>query len=225
MFTIGIGKQIPPGVKLIPLIAAAALWAAIFIHQATGKTGFTGVIFLIIFYVLTVFAVPTGGFLIISAIFDRESNAPAVTLGSGDKKIFIIYHPGASSFTADTLKKLGGSLSSSGFTTVLYPANKKTNPDLKDALAVGFSSPIYGGSIRPPVKDFIERSDLKDVKCFILLTAGGSDLKYLDSINSLIKKKGALIIAGDVLGQAGPRDLNERKIRKMASEIEEGLKQ
>ncbi len=224
MFVSGMGRMIPAGFKLIPLIAAIALWGAVYLHSLTGRTSFIGVLLLIVFYLLLIISLPSGIFTAISMVFDSEKDIPAITVGpeSAKKNIYIIYHPGGSSFTMNTLVNFAEILAKSGFKTTLYSANKKNNPDLRGAYIVGFTSPVYGGKIRPPVEDYIERSDLKGVRSFILLTAGGSDPKYCEQVAAELEKKGSKIVAEGVLGQYDTPESRRANFTRMAAELQQG---
>ncbi len=199
MFISGMGKMIPIGVKIVPLFAIAALWGYTIIHQMTGKAGIAGVLLMIFFYfVLITMALPAGLGMWFIAFLDREQNIPAVTLGnpSGSKSIFIIYHPGGTSFTTNTLKQFGGEFSKTDYKIVLYSANKNLKINIKDAAAVGFTSPVYGAQIRPPLENYIKNNDLSGIKSFILLTGGGpinAQQNELDSTEKLLKEKEAKV--------------------------------
>ena len=60
-----------------------------------------------------------------------------------------------SKFTTQVLHSLAESISQNNYKVTLYNVRKDLQINLKEAKAVGFASPVYGGIIRPPLADFI----------------------------------------------------------------------
>jgi hypothetical protein len=226
MFITGIGKMSPLPFKLIPLLAAAVYWIVIAIRKSSGKTGIAGVLLLVIFYFLVIITIPSTVMIWMGYIGDREKNIPAITIGEGpaDKTIYIVYHTGITPFLTNKITEFAGKMGKSGYKTVLYCANKELTLDLKNAAAVGFASPIYLGMIRPPVNNFIMKSDLKGIKSFIFLTSGGAEnMGELDRVRSELEKKGASVMGMEKFSSMEKTGELDSKMDKLSMEIEDGL--
>ncbi len=230
MFVTGSAEVIPLWAKFIPILGAAALWGCRFLRQAKGRTGIAGIILLIFFYATIIYTIPSVLWLWTAQAGDPEKDIPAMTLGdpSGKKLLYIIYHPGASSFNTNIIAGLAEAMGKDGFKTVLFSANKNLKIDLKNASAVGFSSPIYFGNIRPPVENYLKRTDPKGIKTFIILTCGspeaGNKKDYLDNFKSKLIKEGAVIIGGKVFSKSDTPDKIKTGIKSLAEEVEGGLR-
>ncbi|MGA2140829.1 MAG: hypothetical protein ABSG94_00260 [Brevinematales bacterium] len=221
----GIGNIMPAGVKAIPLIAAVFYWAAIYVHNKTGKTGIPGAALLLIFYVLVLISIPVITELWIGEFADMEKNVPAITIGGDtvNKPIFIVYHPGGSHFISSILTKLAGRLEKDGYKTVLYCVNKDLKIDLTKASAVGFASPSYYSTIRPPLEKYITNTGMNGVKSFIVISRGAHTSGDVEKTASELEKQGASVI-GSAKFSSMEAVHNNDELNKLADEIEKSLK-
>jgi hypothetical protein len=227
MFITSLGSIVPLWGKFIPILAAATLWGCRIIHEITGKTGLAGILLLVFFYTSTfLFTLPSVIYLWIGQSGDAEKYIPPLTLGdaAGSKTIYIIYHPGVSSFTTNIIFRLSAETGKKGFKTVIYCANKNLKIDLRKASAVGFASPVYFQMIRPPIINFISNCDLNGIKTFIVLTCGSpsdkNQKKYLDISETEIIKERAVIIGGEEFSKFEPPLKIKTKIQKLSRKLE-----
>ena len=193
-------QSIPLGMRIFVLVfALAVLWLYILFFRGRGRLGFGGVILLILFYFFTfVIIVPTGvGSTVISLLESSKMNPP-ITIGNEENtgQIYIVYHPGASNFTTNTLKILAENIAQDDYQVTLYSVSKDLQVDFKEAAAIGFASPIYAGSVRKILADYIGKNNLSDKKCFIVVT--GSDREGLEKDTSkvaeLVENSGGKVI-------------------------------
>jgi len=195
------GQMMPLGVRLIPLINIGILWIYTVFFALKGKMGIIGVILLVLFWIINAIIVfPATCGSILFSILDREKKLAPQVIGKQESQseICIIFHPGLSEFTTLIVKDLGQSLAESGYKVTLYSAHSELKINLRDYKAVGFSSPLYAGQIRPPLRKFIDRNDLTGVNCFIVLT-GADDHgieRDVQNASKLIQKKGGKILTG-----------------------------
>ncbi|GAG91388.1 unnamed protein product [marine sediment metagenome] len=96
----------------------------------------------------------------------------AKTIGNDDfaEQIYIIYHSGISKFTDNTLSTLAENIAKNNYRVTLYHVEKNLKIDFKEAKAIGFASPIYAGSIRQRLANFIQQIELSGIECFVVLT-------------------------------------------------------
>ncbi len=226
MYVTHTGRLFPAGFRIIPLLAAAVYWVVIYIRKSTGKTGISGILLLILFYIMIVVSVPVASWVWIGMINDREKNIPAITIGneSMKKTIYIIYHPGGSPILTNVITKFAMLTGKAGYKTVLYCANKNLKLDLKKADAVGFSSPVYTAEIRPPVENYIKNTDMKGIRTFMLVTCGSNPGDALDKAGREVVTQGAEIIGTEAIGAMEKPGIIDSKLEKFANEIESKLK-
>lgn len=173
-----VGRMIPFGVRLLPLVAATALWLHTIYFRLQERDGI-GAGFLIGFFYLIayvmVFLPAIGGVVI--AILDRPREVAVETMGAegGGEQVLLVYHPGVTGFTGEVIKELGRQLEKKGYHVTLRGADPGRKLELESISAVGFASPVYAGTIRPPLARVIRRSDLKDKNTFVVLTGTDPD--------------------------------------------------
>jgi len=193
-------QSIPLGMRIFVLVfALAVLWIYIIFFRGRGKLGICGVILLILFYFFTfVIIVPIGvGSAVISLLESSKMNPP-ITIGSDENsgKIYMVYHPGASNFTTNTLKTLAENIAQDNYQVTLYSVSKDLQIDLQDVKAIGFASPIYAGNIKQQIIRYIIEDNLHEKKCFVVVT--GSDREGLEKdtlkVSQLIKERGGKVI-------------------------------
>lgn len=193
-------QSIPLGMRIFVFIfALAVLWLYIIFFKRRGKLGFGGVILLILFYFFTfVIIVPTGVGSTVISFLERGKMNPPITIGNGEntEKIYIVYHPGASNFTNNTLKTLAENITQNKYQVTLYSVSKDLEINFKEVTVIGFASPIYAGSVRKILTDYIEKSDLSGKECFVIVT--GSDREGIKKdtlkVTKLIEQKGGKVI-------------------------------
>ncbi len=195
LFRTGIGRMIPAGVRIVPFLELGLLWLCLLVLRGR----WTGALVMVQFWVVfALMILPSAGGLWILESFDRERRIGPLGLGnpSGSKEILAVFHPGASDFTASALRELGACCSNTPYKLVLYSARRGLRLDLRQAAAVVFASPIYAGSIRPPVTHFLERTDLSGVRCVLLLTgsAAAADQDFGRAV-PFVEARGGKIIA------------------------------
>lgn len=125
------------------------------------------VLFCLVFF--TVIGVFSAGYRYYSADLPqyRETiNIPAVGTPKGD--ILIIYHPGASSNTRNSVTTFAEALADEGLNVEIETANPDFTPDFSQYNLVVLASNIYNRKVRPPIIEFVENNDLSDVKVFTL---------------------------------------------------------
>jgi hypothetical protein len=221
----GIGSLMPAGLKAVPLIALIVYWAAIYIHDRTGKTGIPGVALLAVFYILVLISIPVIGELWLGEFADMEKNVPAITIGSDtvNKPVYIVYHPGGSPFITSVITKLAGRLEKDGYKTVLYCVNKDLKIDLTKASAVGFASPSYYSTIRPPLEKYILNTSMSGVKSFIIISRGAHTSGDVEKTSSELEKQGASVIGSGKFSSMKAAG-NDEELEKLALTIEKAVK-
>ena len=98
--------------------------------------------------------------------------------------------------------------------------------NLKEARAVGFASPVYGGLIRPPLADFINRNEFSGINCFVVLTGSGEESSEVDTDKAakLIEQKGGIIIGKDKFITFDKMNELQEKIDLFSKELIKKLK-
>lgn len=199
LFLTATGRMIPIGVRIFPFIAIIILWIYTLFFKIRGRSGFLGPLLLILFYFCAYIMVflPAVGSIIIGRM-DRPRNLPPVIAGDlkSQNHIAMVYHPGASDFTADVLTRLSKTLGEEGYKITLYTARSDLSLDTTEVAAVGVASPVYGGRIRPPLENFINNADLRGINCFVILTGGDGNSSDRETLKaaSLIEKRGGIVV-------------------------------
>jgi len=179
--------------------AFSFLWVYILFFRLKDKMGFSGVILLILFYFFTfVVIVPTGVTFTVISFLERGKMVSPITIGGEEntEQIVIVYHPGASAFTTNTLKTLAENIAQKNYKMTLYGVKKDLQLDLQGIKAIGFASPIYVGNVRRPIIRYIQEDNLCGKKCFVIVT--GTDREGLEKdtleVTQLIKERGGKVI-------------------------------
>jgi len=222
-------RIIPVGVRIFPFVAAIfLLWLHTIFFRLKGRTGVIAIILLIIFYFFTyIIILPIGAGSAVLSILDREKDILAETIGSDDstEQIYIVYHPGMSKFTTKVLRALAEDIAQNNYKITLYCAGKDLQINLQDARAIGFASPVYAGFIRPPLEDFIQRSELSGIECFVVLTGSDREGREADASKAakLIEEKGGKIIGKEKFITSDKEDELQEKIKLFSKELIEKL--
>lgn len=206
----------------MPLIALAVLW----INQLAlrGRSGW-GVLSVILWVLFGLFSIVG----LLAAIFtcftygDRESRVTPAAFGRADssKEIAIVYHPGGSDLTRRVISVIAEKMAQNGIKVTLYAANSGLMMDPGKVWAIGFASPVYGSSIRPPLAEFIQRTDLAGVRCFAIIT-GWSHSPEVEKVKGLIESKGGIYLDG---GKFTAADLKQTgSIEALADSIMDKLR-
>jgi len=219
IFLTDFAKSIPVGIRIFIIVFTLAfLWSYTIFFRTRGRLGFGGIILLILFYFITfVIIIPTGVGSTVISFLERGNMKPPITIGSEEntEQIYIVYHPGMSSFTIDALKILSENISRYNVKVTLYSINKNLQINLQNVKAIGFASPIYAGSVRQTLFDYIAKSDLSGKKCFVIVT--GSDREGIEKdtlkVTKLIEEKG-----GNVIGKT--KFINSDKENELKEKIE-----
>ena len=228
-FITNFARIIPIGVRIFPFVAAISLlWLHTIFFRLKGRTGVIAIILLIVFYFLTyIIILPMSAVSAVFSILDREKNIPMEIIGSDDstEQIYIVYHPGASKFTTKVLRALAEDIAQNNYKVTLYYAGKDLQINLADARAIGFASPVYGGVIRPPLEDFIQRNELLGIECFVVLTGGGKGSMDVDTAKAakLIEEKGGKIIGKEKFITSDKEGELQEKINLFSKELIEKL--
>jgi len=228
-FITNFARIIPIGVRIIPLVAAISLlWLHTIFFRLKGRTGIMAIILLIIFYFLTyIIILPMGAGSMMFSILDREKNIPAETIGNNDstEQIYIVYHPGMSKFTTKVLRALAENIAGNNYEVTLYCAGKDLQINLPDAKAIGLASPIYAGSIRPPLENFIQQNEFSGIECFVVLTGSNKEGRETDISKAakLIEEKGGKIIGKEKFITSDKEDELQEKIKLFSKELIEKL--
>jgi len=228
-FITNFARIIPIGVRIFPFVVAlSSLWFYTIFFRLKGRMGVMGIILLIVFYFLTyIIILPAGVGSIVLSILDREKNIPPETIGSEDcpEQIYIVYHPGMSKFTAKVLRALAENIAQNNCKVTLYYVEKDLKINLKEARVIGFASPVYAGSIRQKLANFIQQSELSGKECFVVLT--GSDKKGIEKDTSkvakLIEEKGGKVIGKEKFITSDKGDELQEKIDLFSKELIEKL--
>ncbi len=182
-FVTSAGKLLPMIARLVPLVSIALAWAHAYVFLFDGEGGIPGIVLLVLFYVLTFgISIPIGTGLIVFVFIDRERVLQPEVIGdpSRSNRVCVVYHPGASDFTVNCIRACALKLAEKGFSTTIASAHDSLAVVFKNYKAILFGSPVYGGMIRPPVVNFIKRTNLSGIACFILLTGGNGETSVID---------------------------------------------
>jgi hypothetical protein len=186
-----------PRADFLPIIALAVLWLNRYLFH--GKKSVFSVILWIIFTFIGLLGLLSAIFTVFS-YGDTEQKGAPVVFGKSDnpKVIAMVYHPGGSNLPRKVNAHIADRLSQNGFKVILYTANAGLQINPQEFVAIGLSSPIYGGAIRPPLANFINRTDLTGVKCFVGITGGGKATQSgeIAKVKKLIESKGGIFIGG-----------------------------
>ncbi len=229
IFLTDFAKGIPIGMRIFPIVIAISfLWLFAIFFKLRGRMGVVGIILLIIFYFLTfVIILPTGVGSTVLSVLERGKNIPPETIGSDDytEQIYIVYHPGISKFTAKVLRALAENIAQNNYKVTLYYVEKDLKINLKEARVIGFASPVYAGSIRQKLANFIQQSELSGKECFVVLT--GSDKKGIEKDTSkvakLIEEKGGKVIGKEKFITSDKEEELQEKIDLFSKELIEKL--
>ncbi len=200
IFITDFAKGIPIGMRIPPIVLAISfLWLFTIFFRLRGRAGIMAVILLVLFYLLTfVIIMPTGIGSTVITIIERGKDLSPQTIGNDDfaEQIYIIYHSGISKFTDNTLSTLAENIAKNNYRVTLYHVEKNLKIDFKEAKAIGFASPIYAGSIRQRLANFIQQSELSGIECFVVLTGADKEGRERDTskVAKLIEEKGGKVI-------------------------------
>ncbi len=228
LYFTGMARMIPAGVRILPFIAIAILWIHTILFRLPGKTGAAGVILLVLFYFIAIVLVfiPALGTVVIG-IMDRPQDIQSASFGdqSSPRKTVIVYHPGASSFMPDVIQHLAESLAASGFYVTLYSAHPRVSVSVPEGAVLGLASPVYAGTIRPPLEEFIKKSDLRDRNCFVLLTGSDPDNIEKDTAKaaSLVEERGGKVLESVKIIQKKDRETVYPQIEQFVKKLTEEL--
>lgn len=196
--------------NFLPLIALAVLWLNRYLFQS--KSAVFSAILWVLFAVVGLVGFMFTLFMVFS-YGDREQQEAPVIFGKGDglKEIALIYHPGGSDLPRKVNVFLAERLSQNGFKVILYTAYAGLKIDPREFSAIGLSSPVYGGAIRPPLINFIKRTDLTGVKCFVSLTGGGKPARpgEIEKVQKLLESRGGVFIDGRKFNAADGKQTND----------------
>jgi len=217
-------RMLPAGVRFLPLLVTALLWAHTLLFRLKGRGGAVGVVILVFFYILTIGLVflPTLSSLLF-AVLDRPHDRPPSIYGQDrfDREIFLVVHPGPSDFPSAVTEHMAETLAAAGFRVTVYSARADLRLEAGKAAALGLISPIYAGRIRPPLENFIANNDLKGIKCFWLLA--GSDPNSGDSdiarATPLVEARGGKVIAGTKVIAGKDREPAFAEVKRLAAEL------
>ena len=224
-FITSFARIIPIRVRISPFVVAISLlWLHTIFFRLKGRTGLMAIILLIIFYFLTYIVILSAGAgSMLISILDREKNIPAETIGSDDstEQIYIVYHPGMSKFTTKVLRTLAENIAGNNYKVTLYCAGKDLQINLQDARVIGFASPVYAGLIRPPLENFIQRSEFSGIECFVALTGADKESIEVDTSKAakLIEEKGGKIIGKEKFITSYKEDELQEKIDLFSKEL------
>lgn len=183
-------------VNLMPLVALAVLWLHWFLfHGKSGAPALSVILWILFAFIGLQVLSPT--VLAAFAIADRDRVAAPIVIGNADspKAVAMVYHPGASKLPKTVNTLIAERLADNGCEVTLYTAHAELRIDPKKVSAIGLSSPVYLGVIRPPLSDFIKRTDLAGVKCFVI-TTGWFTPEQVEPVKELIESKGGIFIGG-----------------------------
>lgn len=155
-------------VRIIICVAIIFLFALmLLLGKHKGLLITTSVLFCLLFF--TVVGVFSVGYRYYSADLPqyRETiNIPAV--GTFQGNILIVYHPGASSNTFNSVTTFAETLADEGINVEIATANPDLKPVYSNYDLVVLASNIYNRKVRPPIIEFVENNDFTDVKVFTL---------------------------------------------------------
>ncbi|MBA7664773.1 hypothetical protein ES703_72836 [subsurface metagenome] len=192
------------------------------------RLGAGGVLLLVLFYFLTIIMVflPALGAVVVE-IMDRPRNIPAITIGdtNSQKHIIMVYHPGASDFTSEVMKLLAGTLAEAGYSITLNSVQAKLRLNMDEAAAVGMASPVYAGTIRPPLEKFIMNNDFTGKRCFLILTGSDPHNAEKDTLkaSSLIEDRGGTVVDKVKLIMQKDREQVHQQIEQFGKNLAEKL--
>jgi hypothetical protein len=198
-----------PRPNIAPLLAIGLLWAQRLASGYASRATTLGVMLWLLFGIMVLIALsPTT--LALFSFADKAKDENPLSFGPADapKALALVYHPGASSFARTIDSKFAAALGRDGVRTTVYAAKPRLGLDPGKMTALGLSSPVYLGEIRPPLAAFIASTDLRGVRCFAILTGwiGSPEVERQDlaKIRKLIESKGGIYIGGKKYGTFSP---------------------
>lgn len=227
MVLTGFGRMLPIAIKAFPFIALIIFWLNSLLFRLQGQGGTLSVILVIVFYLLfIVIILPLGLGSYFFSTLDREQKIGPIITGNpqGNKLIYLIFHPGGSKLPTNTVQTFGKMLDQSDIRVEIYSAHHELQLNLKNAVAVGFSSPLYAGKIRPPVLDYINSVNFEGYKTFLILTSGGKTPhdKDVEKTSEILSGKGAEFIGG-VKVAAMEESPIEEQLQPLIDQIDDNL--
>jgi hypothetical protein len=225
-FTSNISKMFPMGIKLMPFILIALLWIRALFTGNNPDQSLLSVVLLVIFWVVfCVMVAPAGLGVTLFSLLDREKALAPETIGDPSRKdkICIVYQPGMSDFTIKCIRAFSLKLAEKGYSVTIASAHRRLAVNLKNYKTIGFASPVYAGLIRPPVENFIKRTDLSGTGCFIILT-GGDKTRSTDNIieaSKIIASSHGSVIGSKKFFTNDPEQQTKKDLENFAEEIAE----
>jgi hypothetical protein len=186
-----------PGISnWMPLVALATLWINHLALRGRSGWGVLSVMLWVLFGIFSLIGL-LGTIFICFSYGDGESREAAVVFGEAGspKEIAIVYHPGGSALTKSVVTRIAEKLARNGNKVTLYAVNSQVMIDPMKFAAIGFASPVYGGTARPPLLKFVNRTDLNGVKCFAVIT-GWAPSPEAEKVKALIESKGGIYLNG-----------------------------
>jgi hypothetical protein len=216
------------GFAVVGIIAIGILWAVALWRQMPGGLK---VPLLIVFSIMALVSV-IGSLVSIgtglSDRFDRPRSEAPIVMGGGSSSasIAIVYHPGGSGFTKKIVTRLGEDLAARGYAVSIMTAHPGRAFDQKSYRALILASPVYGGEIRPPLKEFVDAHSPLSLPVFAILAGWFAAFNEADlqRLSELASKGGANLKKSIKLVWGGSRKAFGERIASFADVIDGFLK-
>ncbi len=215
------GTRIKP--NFAPLFALAILWLNYALSRRAGASPALGVVLWVAFGIVGFSSLTPTTFALFSFADTPKSQPPIVFGAVGAKKsLAFVYHPGASGFAKKVDSKFLADMAGAGFRGTLYTARPGLALDPTTVAALGLSAPVYTGEIRPALTSYVAATDLRGIKCFVILTGwfASPDIAKADlaKMRRLIEGKGGIFLGAKKFGTFSPP--RDEEIASFAREIQ-----
>ncbi len=222
---LGSGKN---GFTVVGLIAAGILWAvALWLQMPAGLKVPLLIVFSILVLVSVIGSLVSVG-TVLSERFDKPRSEAPVVIGEGSSsgQIAIVYHPGGSRFTRKIVTRLGEDLAARGYAVSIMTAHPGLALDQKSYKALILASPVYGGQIRPPLREFVNAHPPISLPVFAILAGWFAAFKDedLQRLSELASQKGMKLKETTKLVWGGSGKAFEERIGSFAEAVDSFLK-
>ena len=211
---------IPVNMTAPTIIAIGVLWLVALVR---GLPKLPRTLLLIAFCCMFLFISSIAVVIPMAARFDQPKSKQPVYIGQNNAlgAIAIVYHPGGSAAVENAVNRLGEGMAAKGYAVTVFTASSELKLDLDSYKAIVCGSPIYGGQVRPPLKQFLVANAPIGVPVFALFSAGSMDNKEGDlaRFSEVVSQAGGKLHGGAKVSSSANEQMNDTELALLGESI------